>query len=113
MLSDTDIKELERTFFLSSLLCGKQDISREFPRALDIGSHAGHIFQAICEKVQLTNLVPCMKFTTTHKNQSFTCKVRNTCSEGIFHRAKLEGNGFRDVRAFMYTLIKLSKTWTK
>lgn len=28
-----------------------QDISREFPRALDVGAHAGHVYRAICEKV--------------------------------------------------------------
>ncbi|CAB1104389.1 unnamed protein product [Ectocarpus sp. CCAP 1310/34] len=27
-----------------------EDISREFPRALDVGAHAGHIYNAICEK---------------------------------------------------------------
>lgn len=53
---------------LNAVLCGKQDISREFPRALDIGSHAGHIYQAICEKVQLTNIVPCIKCTATNES---------------------------------------------
>ncbi|CAM9498829.1 unnamed protein product [Scytosiphon promiscuus] len=27
-----------------------EDISREFPRALDVGAHAGHIYRAICGK---------------------------------------------------------------
>ncbi len=31
-----------------------QDISREFPRALDVGAHAGQIYRAICEKVLFT-----------------------------------------------------------
>ncbi|CAN0447053.1 unnamed protein product, partial [Laminaria digitata] len=29
-----------------------QDISREFPRALDVGAHAGHVYRAICAKVR-------------------------------------------------------------
>lgn len=33
-----------------------QDISREFPRALDVGAHAGHIYRAICEKVLLVGV---------------------------------------------------------
>lgn len=34
-----------------SYFASLQDISREFPRALDVGAHAGHIYRAICEKV--------------------------------------------------------------
>lgn len=41
--------ELQNGFFI--LLPPFKDISREFPRALDVGAHAGHIYRAICEKV--------------------------------------------------------------
>eukprot|EP00752_Nemacystus_decipiens_P005287 g4795.t1 len=39
-----------RDHIASVLVDRIEDISREFPRALDVGAHAGHIYRAICEK---------------------------------------------------------------
>eukprot|EP00903_Cladosiphon_okamuranus_P019407 g17843.t1 len=39
-----------REHIASTLVDRIEDISREFPRALDVGAHAGHIYRAICEK---------------------------------------------------------------
>ncbi|CAM9459635.1 unnamed protein product [Hapterophycus canaliculatus] len=83
-----------REHIASALVDRIEDISREFPRALDVGAHAGHIYRAICEKPGLNgrggiggveHLTQC--------DISEQALLRGVSSSSGSRRAAQEGNG--------------------